>query len=86
MSVGGAGGGGGKPDEHPERRQKAMYNAYYEAELPRMKEDHPGLKLSQYKERIFDNWKSAPENPRNQPKSNVFTGAMAAAANETDEA
>lgn len=85
MSMGGVSSAGGKPDEHPERRQKAMYNAYYEAELPRMKEEHPGLKLSQYKERIFDNWKSAPENPRNQPKSNVFTGAMAT-ADETDDA
>lgn len=58
--------GGGKPDEHPERRQKALYNAYYELMLPQLKEDQPGLKLSQYKERIFDMWKSAPENPRNQ--------------------
>ena len=59
-------GGGDNVDAHPERRQKAMYNAYYEMMLPIIKEDHPGLKLSQYKERIFDAWKSAPENPRNQ--------------------
>lgn len=58
--------GGGKADEHPERRQKAMYNAYYETNLVLMREDHPGLKLSQYKERIFENWKSSPENPKNQ--------------------
>jgi len=31
-----------------------------------------GLKLSQYKERIFEMWKAAPENPENQKKSNVF--------------
>lgn len=60
--------GGGKIDEHPERRQKAMYNAYYEANLVLMREDHPGLKLSQYKERIFDQWKTSPENPVNQGK------------------
>lgn len=53
-------------DPHPERRQKAMYNAYFDAQLPLMKEQFPGLKLSQYKERIFDMWKTAPENPRNQ--------------------
>jgi hypothetical protein len=58
--------GGMKVDEHPERRQKALYNAYFENMLPRMKEDFPGLKLSQYKERIFDMWQKAPENPRNQ--------------------
>jgi len=34
--------------------------------LPILKEELPGLKLSQYKERIFDLWKTAPENPRNQ--------------------
>lgn len=62
------GGPSGKADDHPERRQKAMYNAYYEAQLPILKADHPGLKLSQYKERIFDMWKSAPENPRNQAR------------------
>ena len=53
-------------DNHPERRQKAAYNAYYDAQLPIMKSEFPGLKLSQYKERIFENWKTAPENPHNQ--------------------
>jgi chemotaxis protein histidine kinase CheA len=59
-------GGAKMVDEHPERRQKAMYNAFYDATLPRLKEELPGLKLSQYKERIFDMWKTSPENPRNQ--------------------
>jgi hypothetical protein len=31
-----------------------------------MKEELPGLKLSQYKERIFEQWKRSPENPDNQ--------------------
>eukprot|EP01041_Mallomonas_annulata_P001011 gene1011-1985_t len=53
-------------DQHPEKRQKALYNAYYERMLPIMKVDYPGLKLSQYKERIFDSWKSSPENPANR--------------------
>ena len=30
------------PDAHPERRRKALYNAYLERELPRWKEEHPG--------------------------------------------
>lgn len=58
--------GGTKIDEHPERRQKALYNAYFDAQLPILKEEQPGLKLSQYKERIFEMWKTSPENPRNQ--------------------
>jgi hypothetical protein len=33
-----------------------------------MKEDLPGLKLSQYKDRIFEAWKKSPENPANQAK------------------
>ncbi len=47
---------------------QALYNAYYERELVTMKEDLPGLKLSQYKDRIFENWKKSPENPANQSK------------------
>jgi hypothetical protein len=47
---------------------QALYNAYYERQLPIMKEDLPGLKLSQYKDRIFEAWKKSPENPANQAK------------------
>jgi hypothetical protein len=57
---------GGKTDEHPERRQKAMFNAYSETQLIQMREDFPGLKLSQYKERIFNAWNKSSENPKNQ--------------------
>jgi hypothetical protein len=52
------------PDSHPEKRQKALHNAYVEKMLPVMKKEYPGLKLSQYKERIFESWKTSPENPR----------------------
>ncbi|RYH22721.1 DUF1014 domain-containing protein [archaeon] len=34
--------------------------------MPILKEEMPGLKLSQYRERIWEMWKTAPENPRNQ--------------------
>lgn len=57
-------GGKGGPDEHPERRMKALFNAFSERMLPQLKEEMPGLKLSQYKERIFDAWKTSPENPK----------------------
>ena len=61
-------------DKNPERRMKAAYLAFEEREIERMKEEHPGLKRSQYKERIFDLWKKSPENPQNQ--------ALAAAAQQ----
>ncbi len=32
-----------------------------------MKEDYPGMKLSQYKDRIFEAWKKSPENPATAP-------------------
>ncbi|KAI8109593.1 hypothetical protein M9434_000875 [Picochlorum sp. BPE23] len=53
-------------DRHPEKRAKAMWNAFFEARLPEMKEEKPGLKLQQYKARIFDEWQRSKENPRNQ--------------------
>lgn len=65
------GGGAAKGEEHPERRQKAAYKAFYESTLPLMKEEYPGLKLSQYKERIFEAWKTAPENPHNQVQTKL---------------
>jgi len=34
-------------DSNPERRRKAAFKAYEEREIPRMREENPGLKLSQ---------------------------------------
>lgn len=45
---------------------KAMFKAYEERMMPEMKQEYPGLKLSQYKEKIFQKWKKSPENPANQ--------------------
>ncbi len=53
----------GKADMFPEKRQKALYKAFYERTLPIMKEEQPGLRLTQYQDRIFDLWKTSPENP-----------------------
>jgi len=58
--------GGDSPDAHPERRRKAAYKAYEDREIPRMREENPGLKLSQIKEIIFKNWQKSPENPINE--------------------
>ena len=59
-------GGGGKADEHPEKRMKAAYKAYEEKMLPEMKIQYPGLKRQQYLDKIFTSWKKSPENPMNQ--------------------
>merc|ERR1711865_62105 len=56
-------------EDAPKERQigqKAAFSAYEEAQMPIMKSDFPGLKRSQYKEKIFQQWQKAPENPRNQ--------------------
>jgi hypothetical protein len=45
---------------------KALYKEFEERMLPKMKEEYPGLRLSQYKEKIFNLWKKSPENPANQ--------------------
>lgn len=55
-------------DRHPEKRAKALFNEYFERRLPELKEEKPGLKLMQYKSKIFDEWLKHPDNPRNQMK------------------
>ncbi|CAA2978487.1 coiled-coil domain-containing protein 124 [Olea europaea var. sylvestris] len=54
------------PDRHPERRLKASFKAFEEAELPRLKEEKPGLTHTQYKDLIWKLWKKSPDNPLNQ--------------------
>ncbi|KAJ2779557.1 hypothetical protein H4R18_003953 [Coemansia javaensis] len=53
-------------DRHPERRMKAALAEYTERMLPVIKDEHPGLRLTQMKEIIFKRWQKAPENPFNQ--------------------
>lgn len=53
-------------DKHPEKRMKAAYKSYEDAQLPILKADNPSLKLSQLKQIIFKNWQKSPENPMNQ--------------------
>ena len=49
------------------KSQKALYLAYEERTMPLVKADYPGLRLTQYKEKIFAMWKKSPENPQNNP-------------------
>ena len=55
-----------KLDRHPERRVKSAYAAFEERELPRIKQENPGLRLSQIKQMLQKTWKKSPENPMNQ--------------------
>lgn len=63
-----------KSDPHPEKRIKALHKEFEERMLPQMKEEFPGLRLSQYKERIFALWKKSPENPMNWKKEETQDG------------
>lgn len=53
-------------DKHPEKRMKAAFKAYEELNLPRLKSENPGLKLSQMKQIIFKEWQKSPDNPMNK--------------------
>lgn len=45
---------------------KAAFKAYEDKNLPRIKSENPGLKLSQMKQIIFKEWQKSPENPVNK--------------------
>ncbi|CAN0299066.1 unnamed protein product [Ascophyllum nodosum] len=68
-SLGVDGGAGAGAERHPEKRMKAALLAYEERELPRLKEEKPGLKLRQYKEMIFQQFQKSPENPINRARA-----------------
>ncbi|KAI8919584.1 hypothetical protein BC831DRAFT_481289 [Entophlyctis helioformis] len=53
-------------DRHPERRLKSAYAAFEEREMPILKSENPGLRLSQLKQQLQKMWKKSPENPLNQ--------------------
>ncbi|CRK87927.1 CLUMA_CG001713, isoform A [Clunio marinus] len=55
-------------DKHPEKRMKAAFKAYEDAQLPVIKSENPSLKLSQLKQIIFKNWQKSPVNPLNKVK------------------
>lgn len=53
-------------DRHPERRVKAAFAAYEEANMPRLKMENPNMRLSQLKQQLKKEWMKSPENPLNQ--------------------
>lgn len=53
-------------DRHPERRMKAAFTAYEEANMARIKSENPTLRMSQLKQILRKEWMRSPENPLNQ--------------------
>ncbi|KAK3917213.1 Coiled-coil domain-containing protein 124 [Frankliniella fusca] len=53
-------------DKHPEKRMKAAFSAFEEANMPRIKNENPTLRLSQLKQILRKEWMKSPENPANQ--------------------
>ncbi|KAM5237631.1 coiled-coil domain-containing protein 124 [Ctenodactylus gundi] len=53
-------------DRHPERRMRAALAAFEEAQLPRLKQENPNLRLSQLKQLLKKEWLRSPDNPMNQ--------------------
>ncbi|XP_046404027.1 coiled-coil domain-containing protein 124 [Ischnura elegans] len=53
-------------DRHPERRMKAAYAAFEEANLPRLKAEYSNMRLSQIKQMLRKEWMKSPDNPMNQ--------------------
>ncbi|CAJ1953270.1 unnamed protein product [Cylindrotheca closterium] len=49
-----------------EPTKKALYKAFEERKMAELKSELPGLKMSQYKDKVFNLWKKSPENPKNQ--------------------
>jgi hypothetical protein len=52
--------------QQPIKSAKALYAEFEASMLPRVKDDHPGLRLTQYKEKVWALWKKSAENPANQ--------------------
>lgn len=53
-------------DRHPERRMKAAFTAFEEANMARLKQENPNMRLSQLKQLLKKEWTKSPENPLNQ--------------------
>ena len=50
-------------EDEKDSKVKDILKEFYNRQLPILKEEQPGLRLNQYKERIYKLWKKSPENP-----------------------
>jgi hypothetical protein len=48
-------------DSHPEKRMKAAYDVYEIENLPKLKQEHPSLRLSQLKQNSLPEVKDSDE-------------------------
>ena len=48
------------------KEESISFNKFYQQQLQVMKNEYPGLRLTQYKERIYILWKKSPLNKKNQ--------------------
>ncbi|ODV94072.1 hypothetical protein PACTADRAFT_45220 [Pachysolen tannophilus NRRL Y-2460] len=55
-----------KIDRHPERRFKAAFTAYKDANIDRIKKENPGLNFTQREKILYEEFKKHPDNPFNQ--------------------
>lgn len=65
LDASGQGGDLAGRDKAPEKSRKAKYEDFEAGMLPQVKADYPGLKLAQYRDKIFKLWERSPENPKN---------------------
>lgn len=45
---------------------RAAYTAFEEAQLPRLKQENPNMRLSQLRQLLKKEWQRSPDNPLNQ--------------------
>ena len=55
---------------------KAAYDTYEAEYLPKLKQEHPSLRLSQLKQLLKKEWMKAPENPFNKPTMPYNEGSI----------
>ncbi|GBG24185.1 Coiled-coil domain-containing protein 124-like [Hondaea fermentalgiana] len=56
---------------HKGPNRKALFSAYEEREIARLRAENPGLKRSQLKDHVWKLWQKSPENPANQVEDNA---------------
>ena len=69
---------------------KTAYEAFEKVNLPRLKQEHPTLRLSQLKQLLKKEWMKSPDNPFNKPIKAYNEGSnlkqtMPNEENESDE-
>ena len=53
------------------KNMRVLYAAFQDKTMPALREEHPGLKLSQYKEKCFALWQKHPDHPNNRVGAQV---------------